>query len=227
MSGGFDLVVFDWDGTLMDSEARIVGALRAAVRDTGLPAREDRELRDIIGLGLIEACAALYPEHGYDDYHRLASAYKDRFFSAAARPAQLFDGAVATLERLAAAGYLLAVATGKSRSGLDQALRETGLARLIDASRCADEAGSKPHPRMLLELLDELGVAAPRAVMVGDTEYDLAMARAAGTRAVAVSYGVHAPERLLAFGPLACLDAIAELPALLEAHRGPGDGTRT
>ncbi|PWV59509.1 HAD-IA family hydrolase [Plasticicumulans acidivorans] len=215
MSHRYELLVFDWDGTLMDSEFRIVACLRAASHDCGLPELSAAEYRHIIGLGLLEACAVLYPDADAATHAALAEAYKQQFLYRNPAQMQLFDGARATLEQLRAAGYRLAVATGKSRVGLDRALRDSGLGALFEATRCADETASKPDPRMLFELYAELDVAAERALMIGDTEFDLVMARAAGSGAIAATYGVHAREHLARFEPLAHLDDIAELPAVL------------
>ena len=216
-----ELVVFDWDGTLMDSAARIVDAVRAAIAASGLEARSEAEIREVIGLGMEEAVAALYPGTAAAARVRLARAYREAFARAVAeRPAELFAGVEATLERLEAAGYLLAVATGKSRSGLQRDLARAGVAHRFVASRTADECGSKPGPRMLEELLAELGVAPGAALMVGDTLFDLQMARHAGVPAVAVSWGVHDAERLRAAGPEHLIRDIAELPPWLARHGG-------
>lgn len=222
-SDRFELVVFDWDGTLMDSQSRIVACIQAAFREAGQvpPSRESAS--DIIGLGLDEAMARLWP--GSDPAQRAAVAahYRRHFLVTNQTPSELFSGARELLEQLSAEGYLLAVATGKSRVGLDRALVETGLGGLFQATRCADETFSKPHPQMLLELMDELGVEARRTLMVGDTEYDLQMAANARAQALAVCHGVHPPERLLACGPLACLESLAEIAEWL-AGRGGRDG---
>lgn len=216
----YELLVFDWDGTLMDSEARIVACLRAAIGDLQLPARDDAALRNIIGLGLTESIDMLFPGSDLQLHRALTERYRHHFLVTDPTPSQLFAGAAETLERLAAAGYLLAVATGKGRRGLDAVLDETGLRPLFHATRCADETFSKPHPQMLLELMDVLGVEPGATLMIGDTEYDMAMARNANTAALAVSYGVHAPERLHRHGPLGCLDRIGDLPAWLAARDG-------
>jgi len=121
-----------------------------------------------------------------------------------------------TLDWLRSRGHLLAVATGKSRRGLDLVLSSTGLGGHFQATRCADETFSKPHPEMLLQIMDELGARGPETLMVGDTEYDMQMARSAGAHALAVCYGVHSPERLMAQGPLGCLAGLADMPAWLE-----------
>ncbi len=207
----FTLVVFDWDGTLMDSEAKIVSSAIAATRDLAIPELAPERVRDIIGLGLKEATQVLFP--GADDqlHARFIDRYRHHFLEADQTPMPLFDGVADTLEALLQDGYLLAVATGKSRRGLDRALEETGLSGHFTASRCADETRSKPDPQMLEQLMAELGAEPRETVMVGDTEYDLQMALNAGTYSVAVSYGVHARDRLLQFGPLTCLDRIGEL----------------
>lgn len=212
----FDLLVFDWDGTLMDSEARIVACLQGAIGDLGLPRKEVADLRNIIGLGLAEAIDTLFPGSDATTQQALVDRYRHHFLVADPTPSALFEGAAEVLHGLAAQGYLLAVATGKGRRGLDKVLEETGLGPLFHATRCADETFSKPHPQMLLELMDHLG-AEPRAtLMIGDTEYDMEMARNAQTHALAVSYGVHHPERLLKHAPLGCLERIGDLPLWLQ-----------
>ncbi len=207
----FTLVVFDWDGTLMDSEAKIVSSAMAAAEDLAFPGLEPERVRDIIGLGLREATQVLFPDADNQFYARFIDRYRYHFLVADQTPMPLFDGVADTLEDLRQEGYLLAVATGKARRGLDRVLQETGLTEYFVASRCADEARSKPDPQMLKELMGELGVEPRETLMVGDTEYDLQMAVNAGTQAVAVSYGVHARDRLLKFGPLTCLDRIGDL----------------
>lgn len=212
----FDLLVFDWDGTLMDSEARIVACLQGAIGDLGLPRKDVADLRNIIGLGLAEAINTLFPGTDAATQQALVERYRHHFLVADPTPSALFDGAAEVLHGLAAQGYLLAVATGKGRRGLDKVLEETGLGPLFHATRCADETFSKPHPQMLLELMDHLG-AEPRAtLMIGDTEYDMEMARNAQTHALAVSYGVHHPARLLKHAPLGCLERIGDLPLWLQ-----------
>jgi phosphoglycolate phosphatase len=218
----FELVVFDWDGTLMDSEARIVACIQAAFQDIGRPPPSREAAGDIIGLGLDDAMARLWPEADADQRAAVAAHYRRHFLVTDETPSALFPGARAMLERLASEGYLLAVATGKSRVGLDRSLAETGLGDLFHATRCADETFSKPNPQMLLEIMDELGVAAARTLMVGDTEYDLQMAFNARAHALAVCHGVHAPERLRALGPLACLASLAEIPQWLAGRADSG-----
>lgn len=212
----FPLLVFDWDGTLMDSEARIVGCLQAAALDAGLPALDEARARNIIGLGLREAFYALFPDVRDDQHERLAAAYRHHFLENSRITSDLFPGVSETLTALRGQGYLLAVATGKGRQGLNHVLEQTGCTSLFHASRCADETISKPHPQMLLEIMEELEVEPGRTLMVGDTEYDMQMAKQAGAAALAVSYGVHSRERLLGHGPLDCLDRISDLPVWLE-----------
>jgi phosphoglycolate phosphatase len=212
------LVVFDWDGTLMDSEARIVACLRATGEDLGLPARPDADLRDVIGLGLREAIASLHPDAGPAVQRDFADRYRHHFLAAEGQASTLFRGALELVNDLHRRGLLLAVATGKGRRGLDRAFAEQGCAHLFHASRCADETFSKPHPRMLIEIMEVLEVTAAETLMIGDTEYDLQMAHSAGVAAAAVSYGVHPRHRLLQHGPLICAADLAELTAWLRRY---------
>lgn len=214
----FDLLVFDWDGTLMDSEARIVACIQAAFDDVGEMPPSDAAARDIIGLGLDEAMAVLWPDADTGERQVVASRYRHHFLVANDTPSVLFPGAREAVEAVAARNFLLAVATGKSRRGLEESLEESGLRAFFHATRCADETHSKPHPAMLEQLMDELGVEPPRTLMIGDTEYDMQLASNAGTAALAVAYGNHASERLLQHGPLGCIDAISDLPAWLADH---------
>ncbi len=219
----FALLCFDWDGTLMDSQARIVNCLLAAFADAGQPPPSRAAAADIIGLGLDEAMARLWPAADAAQRRLVAAQYRQRFLFADQTPTALFPGARETLERLRAQGYLLAVATGKSRRGLDLSLAETGLAGFFQATRCADETASKPDPLMLLELMEALDVAPAQTLMIGDTEYDLHMAANARVGALAVCYGVHTPERLLACGPLACVQSLAAIPDWLATRSHAAD----
>lgn len=221
MTTRFELLIFDWDGTLMDSEARITNCLRAAITDTGLPARDPRHLRDIIGLGLTEALQRLFPDTDPVTLDRLTEAYRQHFLYDDPTPSDLFPGAAALIQELYARGYQLAVATGKARRGLDRVLAETGLENYFHVTRCADEAGSKPHPQMLYDILRQLNVVPAQALMIGDTEYDLAMAANAGVAGVAACYGVHDRERLCAMAPLACVDSLDELARWLANAESP------
>ncbi|WP_333839311.1 HAD-IA family hydrolase [Pelomicrobium sp.] len=206
----FDLLVFDWDGTLVDSAAAIVASVQAACRDLGLPEPSEEAARYIIGLGLKEALTALVPELPASRHGELVERYRLHFL-ARDHDIPLFPGARETVEGLHARGYWLALATGKSRRGLARALGATGLAPYFHASRCADECFSKPHPAMLQELLEEFALAPQRALMIGDTVHDLQMARNAGVPALAVAYGAHPKQALMALEPLGCVESVAEL----------------
>lgn len=214
MSRRFDLIVFDWDGTLSDSVAHIVATMRAAIGDLQFPEPPEHAMRGVIGLGLREALADLFPAHTPDDHDRIRNQYRERFLAAGVE-ARLFEGARELLEQLAADGYTLAIATGKGRAGLDRELGETGIGHLIAASRCADECRSKPAPEMLQQLMWTLDHDPGRTLMVGDAEFDLLMARNAGTAAVGIAGGAHASERLSVHQPLAVLDRVTELPRVI------------
>ena len=211
----YQLVIFDWDGTVMDSTGRIIACMHQAGADLCLPVLEDDAVREIIGLGLPEALRTLYPGIGDRDLERMRERYAVHFVAAEASPSRLYPGARETLAALRRAGLRLAVATGKSRKGLDRVWASSGLGDSFDASRCADETHSKPHPAMVTELLTELRVAPDRALVVGDTSFDLQMARDAGVDRVAVSYGAHPVDRLMNFHPLAVIDALPQLLPLL------------
>jgi phosphoglycolate phosphatase len=215
MVNGTRLVVFDWDGTLMDSTGQIVAAATGAIAQLGLPERPPEAIRDIIGLGLRESWHRLFPELGPDTFMPFVEAYRDHFFAPELQTARLFDRAAYVVEELAGRGFVLAIATGKGRRGLDRDLAATGLGQFMADSRTADETRSKPHPDMLFELMSALGAGPDATLMVGDTEWDLEMARRAGVSAVAVSYGAHPAERLHPYAPLACIDAIESLLAVL------------
>lgn len=191
----YELVVFDWDGTLVDSAAHIVHSIQEASRDLALPVPTDTEARHIIGLGLADAMEYLFPGLEPARYVDVANRYRVHYLSGEER-VTLFGGVRDGVAALRARGALLAVATGKSRKGLERALDTTGLRGHFDSSRCADEGFSKPHPGMLEFLLSELDIAPSRAVMVGDTTHDVEMAHAAGVASVAVTYGAHDPAKL-------------------------------
>lgn len=215
MTLGYELLIFDWDGTLIDSEASIVQCMHAAIEDLSLEPRTDKQIRHIIGLGLREALQTLFPGHANTTYNALTDRYRYHFLSD--EPAKPFPGVEDLLLRLHAAGYLLAVATGKGRSGLERAFEQVGFGQVFSASRCADETRSKPHPLMLEELLDFFGMAPENAIMIGDTSYDLDMARNANMDSVGVCTGVHEKTVLLESGPVACLDAAPQLWEWLNA----------
>ena len=210
-----DLVIFDWDGTLVDSRGVIVATMQAALREAGLPSMPDEEVQQVIGLGLEEAIRTLAPEADQATCDCLRESYSHRFKSYRATDMPFFPGAQAGLERLRAQGKRLAVATGKSRQGLDRMLAEWEIGHAFIATRCADETRSKPDPRMLEELLTVTGVAAERAVLVGDTAFDMEMAYRLDMPRLAVTYGVHARERLAPWAPHAWADAFPQVMAHL------------
>lgn len=213
----FELLVFDWDGTLMDSAAAIVASLQAACGDLGLPVPSEEGARYIIGLGLGDAMAHILPGLDPAQYPRIAERYRAHYLQRDA-DITLFPGAAETVAALHGAGFLLAVATGKGRRGLQRALEGTGLKPYFHATRCADEGFAKPHPAMLQGLIDELGVGNERALMIGDTTHDMEMARAAGVERLAAAYGAHTRDALLAYEPVACVDDIAGLRQWLMRH---------
>ncbi|HEX3528367.1 MAG TPA: HAD-IIIA family hydrolase [Thermoanaerobaculia bacterium] len=216
------LLVFDWDGTLMDSIGSIVACTRAMMDELGLHGVPDETVRGTIGLGLRETMEVLCPGGGEEMFARILEIYRKHWVATWRDQPVLFVGVREMLAELAAQGYLLAVATGKSRRGLDHVLAQTGLDRgIFQATRTVDEAFSKPHPQMLLDILDELGVQPGAAVMIGDTTYDLEMALNARTAAVGVCSGSHGRDELLRLRPLACLEAVAELPGWLAGLQEP------
>jgi phosphoglycolate phosphatase len=215
----YDLLIFDWDGTLMDSAARIVACLQAGVQQAGLPARSDAELRHIIGLGLQQAIDYLYPEGvPAESKQKMVEVYRHQFLYANPTPSCLFEGVAAMLANLETEGYLLAIATGKSRQGLNHVLQEVGLERRFHTSRCADETASKPDPAMLREILVDLDIAPARALMIGDTQFDIELAKNAGVDAVAVAHGAHDTPKLLEKEPLVILEHITYLLSWLPSR---------
>ena len=206
----FDLVVWDWDGTIVDSVGAVTDAIRGAAADLALPVPEPERARWVIGLGLLEAIHHAVPMIRRDQLPAFIERYRIHYLR---RDAELrvFDGITDVLRGLDAGGLMLAVATGKSRVGLNRALVQTGLAPRFVATRCADEGAPKPDPWMLRDLAETLAVPPARMVMIGDTTHDLSMARAAGAAAVAVLYGAHEPEALRAAGPDAAVGTVAAL----------------
>ncbi|MBC7781117.1 MAG: HAD-IA family hydrolase [Proteobacteria bacterium] len=213
----FDLLIFDWDGTLADSAGLIARSIQQACADLDVPVPSDERARYVIGLGLDDAMAHLVPELPVSDYRRLADRYRTHYFASDAQ-VPLFEGAREALVELRAQGFRLAVATGKTRRGLDRALLNLGVVNCFDATRCADETASKPDPTMLFELFAELGVGPARSLMIGDTTHDLQMARAAGVAAIAVAYGAHPKPALIEAGPLTCVDRFSDLQRWLTQH---------
>lgn len=211
-----ELVIFDWDGTLIDSTTRIAECLWHAAGDMGLPQLPLARYRSIIGLGLPEALHDLYPEADETARGELRNHYARHFIAASENaPSPPYDGAVALLDTLRGHGLRLAIATGKNRPGLVRAFRDTGLGDYFEITRTADETASKPDPRMLHEILADTGVAPARAVMIGDTGFDLAMARSAGVPAIGITHGAHEIGELRRHAPLALIDHLGEVPALL------------
>jgi phosphoglycolate phosphatase len=210
------LVVFDWDGTLMDSIGTIVECTLAAVGDVpGAPKPPAETIRESIGLGLVETMQRFFPGGDPELFHAVATAYRTRWLAEYKDRVTLLPGAIDAVRAVAEAGYLVGVATAKSRAGLERELRKCGLESLFHATRTVDEAPSKPAPGMLLQLFDELGVFAHQAIMVGDTAWDLQMAQNAGCGGVGVLTGGHSRAQLEAAAALTCLDSVAELPSWL------------
>jgi phosphoglycolate phosphatase len=215
-----DLVVFDWDGTLMDSVSSIVACTQATLGELALGEPGEAAIRGTVGLGLRETAERLVPGCDEPMFARLLSCYRRHWVETYRDRPLLFPGVEAMLDALAGAGYLLAVATGKSRRGLDHALEQTGLRGRFHATRTADDAPSKPDPRMLLDILDELGVRPRAAIVVGDSIYDLQMAVNAGSAAVAVLSGAHCRDELAAHRPRAVLEHVGQLRAWLATQGG-------
>ncbi len=205
------LFIFDWDGTLVDSTGKIIRCMHAAVSDMGLEKRSDQQVREIIGLGLPEAIQILFPGIDSCDSAALSRCYSAHFIEADKTPCGFFPEVLMVMDRLKEEGHKLAVATGKSRRGLDRVLSNLRMECFFDASRCADETKSKPHPLMLQQLLKELRVERSDAVMIGDTSFDLEMAANAGIESIAVSYGAHTKERLCRHEPQLFMDSFQQL----------------
>lgn len=212
----WELLVFDWDGTLMDSAAHIVAAVRAACADVELPVPAEHQVRHVIGLSLQKAFLAVLPGAREGDFERFLDAYRRRFWQESIHGHALFDGARDVLVELKRSGYRLAVATGKGKQGLARALRDEQLHDVFDTTRCAEETVSKPDPRMLHEILEDLALEPAAALMVGDTSYDMEMAARAGMDRLGVTYGAHDRELLLPHQPLGLLQDIRELPEWLD-----------
>ncbi|UCE31442.1 MAG: HAD-IA family hydrolase [Burkholderiales bacterium] len=212
----YELVVFDWDGTLFDSTAAIAAAIRAAAQDLGLAVPDERRAAHVIGLGLHDALRHAVPDLDPARVPDFVARYRSHYFGRD-EELTLFEGVETMLHGLQQRGLWLGIATGKSRAGLNRVLQRSGLGALFHATRCADEGIPKPHPWMLLDLCEELRVAPERTLMVGDTTHDRDMASSAGADFVAVAYGAHAADDL-AEGSLACLHQVAELRAWLDRH---------
>lgn len=211
------LFIFDWDGTLVDSKAMITRSMQLAAGNMGWEPLEDALIHNIIGLGLPEAILHLYPQVSDQERARLRDFYAGNFVRLyEEKSSDFFPVVPETLEALRSQGHLLTIATGKSRKGLDRILGDLGMSDYFDATRCADETASKPHPLMLEQLLKYFGVQAQNAVMIGDTEYDMEMARSIFMPRIAVSYGAHHIDRLHQYEPELCLD---QFDQILDWHR--------
>ena len=213
----FDLIAFDWDGTLFDSTAIITRCIQAAVRDVGGTVPSDAAASHVIGLGLMQALAYAAPDVPREKYSELGARYRHHYM-AHHNDISLFDGVLPMLAELKARQHWLTVATGKSRQGLDAALRAVELQGVFDASRTADETAGKPHPRMLQELMREFGVDPSRVLMIGDTTHDLQMAVNAGCASVGVGYGAHLPDAFEALRPRFIAHSVADLRLWLQAN---------
>jgi phosphoglycolate phosphatase len=213
----YSLIVFDWDGTLIDSAASIATCIQEAAREMNLPIPDRETASHVIGLGLHDSLRHAVPTLAPDGYAAFVECYR-RHFMSCEDSMQLFPGVHELLLDLRGRGHRLAVATGKSRRGLDRALEAVALAQHFDATRCGDETQPKPHPAMLLELLQELSIEPWRSLMIGDTSHDLEMARSAGVPAIGVCSGAHPAHSLRALAPLACLQSVAELGPWLEKN---------
>lgn len=219
----FEMLIFDWDGTLMDSTAMIARAIQQAFVDCQLPQPSDHAARQVIGLGLADALQALHSGLSAAQMQAVAASYRSHYFLNS-HTVPLFEGVEQALPRYREAGYLLAVATGKSRRGLDEALAISGLGACLHASRCADETRSKPHPLMLEELLDCFNLQPEQALMVGDTTHDLNMAHAIGMPCVALVQGAHDAETLASAEPTFCFSRFKDFDAWLNSnHPAPSN----
>jgi len=216
----FELLIFDWDGTLMDSIDWIVYCLQNAAVDCGYKSPDECAAKDIIGLSIHQAMSVLFPELDQLEKQRLISRYSELYFSRQLGVEDLFPGVVDLLEALKQSGFLLAVATGKSRKGLQHAFEQTGIAGYFVASRCADETASKPDPLMLKQIMSETGVQKEATVMIGDSIHDLEMALNAGISSIAVTCGAHAEPQLLQHRPIEFLQNTSDLITFLRLNNG-------
>ena len=212
----YRLIVFDWDGTILDSPAGIAEAIQASCGELGLAVPGRDEASHVIGLGLPELMRTVAPALPPERYPEFIEAYR-RHFRSREPSMRLFAGMKELIADLSGR-HLLGIATAKSRRGLERALDATGLRSHFRASRCADETRPKPHPAMLLELMEETGIGAANVLMIGDTSHDLEMARAAGVDALAMTYGAHPESGLRACGPLGCFSTVRDLSLWLKTN---------
>lgn len=213
----FQLIVFDWDGTLLDSTGMIAASIQAAARDLGIAEPSDERARHVIGLGLIDAMRYAMPGLPPERYEEVAERYRYHYL-ARDHELLLFPGAAELVKELSVAGFQLGVATGKSRNGLNRALDVSGLGQYFHITRCADECHSKPHPQMLEEIIEAFNVSPATTLMIGDTTHDLQMAKNARANSLGVTYGAHPRAKLEAEAPLFCADDVSQLATWLRAH---------
>ncbi len=211
MLSKYKLVIFDWDGTLMDSVDRIVSCLSTSAELCGLPEHSFGELKQVIGLSLEKCFEHLYSEQENELFPAWAKHYKEQFVTHDTTPSTLYNGVLPMLSWLQQQNKLIAVATGKSRHGLDRVLQESGTAHCFVTSRCADETRSKPDPLMLKEILAELNVEPHDAIMIGDTSHDMKLANNANIDVIGITWGVHCADVLNQYNPIAIIDTITEL----------------
>lgn len=212
----YSLIVFDWDGTIIDSTGTIAECIQQAAAEMGLPVPDDGRARHVIGLGLRDSLLHAVPDLPESRYNDFVALYR-KYFLAREDTMKLFPGVLDLLSDLQSR-HLLAVATGKSRRGLDRALDAGDLRQYFVSSRCGDETHPKPHPAMLLELMDELSLSSNQLLMIGDTSHDLEMARAAGVDSLGVTYGAHKEAGLRACSPLNCFSSVRQLHEWLKSH---------
>jgi phosphoglycolate phosphatase len=211
----YDALIFDWDGTLLNSADHIAFCMCAAFDDLKIVPPSHEAARNIIGLGMVEAIRQLNAELDDDVIVLIRERYSQHFFRKPMTREDLFEGVLDILDQALSSGFKLAIATGKSRPGMEVALRELAMDKHFHVVRCADETKSKPHPMMLNQILSELRMPVNRALMIGDTEYDMEMARNISMDRLAVTYGVHSRERLLNHAPIGCIDSIQHLTSML------------
>jgi phosphoglycolate phosphatase len=214
----YQLIIFDWDGTLMDSIERIVSSVQAAAKSCSLNVPDNSQVSDIIGLSLPQAMKTLFPNINASDTAKLIEQYRYQFIEVNDTPMPLFTDTIPLLNALTQNNKILAIATGKGREGLQRVLNQTNTGHYFQASRCAGEASSKPSPEMLLSLLEQLQIAKDRALMIGDSKYDLQMAKTAGIDSIGVTFGVHSRSQLSQYQPKATVDSLTELQGLLTTN---------
>ena len=224
MTTPYSLLVFDWDGTLMDSSAKIVNCFAGAARDMNMSCPDPKQVKRYIGLSLVEAFSLLYPKINSAQANQLVDRYRDYWLVHDNTAMELFSGVRKGLIELQNAGYLLAVATGKSRRGLERAMDTTNLDDLFVYTRCADQSRPKPDPAMLLDILDYTGLEKREAVMIGDTTFDMQMAGNAGVNGWGVSYGSHDHAELQALSRHPVLENFSQLAGVLLGQDCPETG---